>query len=52
MNTKQLIRHGRRLFTNEFATPKIRRHNVRSWVRMVCYLGPNWRGRPQPKEQQ
>lgn len=46
MNTFYL-RKARNLFTNEFATPSIYRHNIRAWVRMIRLLGPAWRGLPQ-----
>lgn len=46
MNTFYL-RKVRNLFTNEFATPSIYRHNIRAWVRMIRILGPAWRGLPQ-----
>lgn len=45
MNTHRLTQ-ARRLFTHAGVPRSTVRHNIRSWVRMVRLLGPNWLALP------
>lgn len=41
MNTTTL-RRVRKLFTNDTTPTHVSRHNMRSWVRSVRFLGDKW----------
>jgi hypothetical protein len=42
MNTKQLVRHARELWSNPLVPTSVNRHNRKAWVRSVLRLGDKW----------